>query len=69
MEDGAGEEVEPELAGQRQLDVCGGGTARWVRGLPRRPRNAQDSEVPNTKESGAGSGLKRRWLGESQCGS
>lgn len=69
MEDGADEEVESELAGQKQLDVCGGGTARCDRGLPRRPGNAQDSKVPNTKENEAGSGLKRRWLGESQCGS
>lgn len=65
---------EPELAGQEQLDVCGEGTASSQQGLPRSPRNAQDSAVPDIKEGEVASGLKKKGAGgksvwESQCGS
>ena len=68
MEDGADGAVETALAGQKQLHVCGGGTAGHEQGLPRSPRNAQDSEAPDIEEGGGWGGLKRRGAVESQCG-
>lgn len=56
MEDGADEGGEPELAGQKQLDVCGGGTASCQQGLPQSPRNAQDSAIPGIKQVRRGVG-------------